>query len=114
MRCVAYNTFGAPDEVLHLADRPVPEPGSGEIRVRMTLSPIHNHDLWTIRGEYGVKPKLPAVGGTEAAGVVDKLGEGVADTGSRASAWRRAAVPAPGRNISSPGGAVVRSRRNQR
>jgi NADPH:quinone reductase len=77
MRCVAYNSFGVPDEVLHLAERPVPEPGRGEIRVRMTLSPIHNHDLWTIRGEYGVKPPLPAIGGTEAAGIVDKLGEGV-------------------------------------
>ena len=77
MRCVAYNAFGVPQEVLHLAERPVPEPGRGEIRVRMTLSPIHNHDLWTIRGEYGVKPPLPAIGGTEAAGIVDKLGEGV-------------------------------------
>ena len=77
MRCVAYNAFGVPHEVLHLAERPVPEPGPGEIRVRMTLSPIHNHDLWTIRGEYGVKPPLPAIGGTEAAGIVDKVGEGV-------------------------------------
>jgi NADPH:quinone reductase len=77
MRCVAYNSFGVPDEVLHLAERPIPEPGRGEIRVRMMLSPIHNHDLWTIRGEYGVKPPLPAIGGTEAAGIVDKLGEGV-------------------------------------
>ena len=77
MRCVAYNAFGVPHEVLYLAERPVPEPGRGEIRVRMTLSPIHNHDLWTIRGEYGVKPPLPAIGGTEAAGIVDKVGEGV-------------------------------------
>ncbi len=77
MRCVAYNVFGVPHEVLHLAERPVPEPGPDEIRVRMTLSPIHNHDLWTIRGEYGVKPPLPAIGGTEAAGIVDKAGEGV-------------------------------------
>jgi NADPH2:quinone reductase len=77
MRCVAYNAFGVPHEVLHLAERPVPKPGPGEIRVRMTLSPIHNHDLWTIRGEYGVKPQLPAIGGTEAAGIVDEVGEGV-------------------------------------
>ena len=57
---------------------PLPEArGRAEIRVRMVLSPIHNHDLWTIAGEYGVKPALPAIGGTEALGVVDKLGEGV-------------------------------------
>jgi NADPH:quinone reductase-like Zn-dependent oxidoreductase len=94
MRCVVYNAFGAPAEVLHLADRPVPEPGPGEIRVRMVLSPIHNHDLWTIRGEYGVKPALPAIGGTEALGVVDKLGEGVTTpalgqrvTGAAVNTW---------------------------
>ena len=78
MRCVVYNAFGIPAEVLHVEERPVPEAGPGEVRVRMVLSPIHNHDLWTIRGEYGVKPPLPAIGGTEALGVVDKLGEGVA------------------------------------
>ena len=77
MRCAVYDAFGVPAEVLHGAQRPVPEPGPGEIRLRMVLSPIHNHDLWTIRGEYGVKPPLPAIGGTEALGVVDKLGEGV-------------------------------------
>lgn len=36
-----------------------------------------NHDLWTIRGQYGYKPQLPAVGGTEVAGVIDAIGEGV-------------------------------------
>jgi len=109
MRSVVYNTFGVPAEVLHLADRPVPTPGPGEIRVRMVLSPIHNHDLWTIRGEYGVKPALPAIGGTEALGVVDLLGEGVTApalgqrvTGSAVNTWAeyfvaRAAtvIPAP-------------------
>ena len=40
----------------------------------MVLSPIHNHDLAIIRGIYGRKPELPAVAGTEALGVVDKVG----------------------------------------
>ena len=95
MRSVVYNAFGVPAEVLHLAERPVPDPGPGEIRVRMVLSPVHNHDLWTIRGEYGVKPVLPAIGGTEALGVVDKLGEGLTTpalgqrvtAGSAVSTW---------------------------
>lgn len=77
MRVIEYKAFGDPAVVLVSGERPMPEPGPGEIRVRMTLSPIHNHDLWTIRGSYGVKPELPAVGGTEAAGIVDALGEGV-------------------------------------
>lgn len=77
MRAVVFETFGDPAQVLRCVERPVPEPGPGEIRVRMILSPIHNHDLWTIRGDYGVKPVLPAIGGTEALGRVDALGEGV-------------------------------------
>jgi NADPH:quinone reductase-like Zn-dependent oxidoreductase len=41
------------------------------------LSPIHNHDLWTVRGSYGFKPEMPARAGTELVGVVESLGEGV-------------------------------------
>ena len=43
----------------------------------MILSPIHNHDLWTTRGSYGYKPALPAIGGTEAVGTIDAVGDGV-------------------------------------
>jgi NADPH:quinone reductase-like Zn-dependent oxidoreductase len=43
----------------------------------MSMASIHNHDLLTIAGQYGIKPDLPAVAGTEAVGVVDALGEGV-------------------------------------
>ncbi|MBN8941042.1 MAG: zinc-binding dehydrogenase [Rhizobiales bacterium] len=77
MRSVVHATFGDPTEVLTLADRPVPQPAAGQVRVKMTLASIHNHDLWTVLGSYGYKPQLPAIGGTEAAGVVDALGEGV-------------------------------------
>ncbi|RAS35292.1 zinc-binding dehydrogenase [Paraburkholderia bryophila] len=78
MRSVIYSAFGNPAEVLQLAERPTPNPGAGQVRIKATLSPIHNHDLWTIRGQYGYKPTLPAVGGTEVAGVIDAVGEGVA------------------------------------
>ncbi|MEO5805945.1 zinc-binding dehydrogenase [Devosia sp.] len=77
MRSVLYTEFGDPTRVLTLAERDLPQPGKGEARVRMAMSPIHNHDLSTIAGTYGIKPELPAVPGTEAVGVVDALGEGV-------------------------------------
>ncbi|GLQ89766.1 zinc-binding dehydrogenase [Dyella flagellata] len=77
MRSASYAAFGEPSEVLALNDSPVPQPGAGQVRIRTVLSPIHNHDLWTIRGQYGYKPQLPAIGGTEATGIVDALGEGV-------------------------------------
>lgn len=77
MRALVHPTFGEASDVLDVVERPLPEPGAGEVRVRTVLSPIHNHDLWTIRGTYGFKPELPAASGTEAVGVVDALGEGV-------------------------------------
>ena len=77
MRALVHHEFGDPAEVLAVEERPLPQPGAGEVRVRMLLSPIHNHDLWTVRGTYGYKPELPAQAGTEALGVVDAVGEGV-------------------------------------
>ncbi|WP_127795112.1 zinc-binding dehydrogenase [Agromyces sp. LHK192] len=77
MRALVHDRFGDPAEVLSVQEMPVPEPGPGQVRVRLVRSPIHNHDLWTVRGTYGYKPELPAVGGSEALGVVDALGDGV-------------------------------------
>lgn len=76
MQAVVIDRFGDPKDVLTATTVPTPEPGPGEVRVAMTLSPIHNHDLAIIRGVYGYRPPLPAVPGTEAVGVVDALGPG--------------------------------------
>ncbi len=77
MRSATYNEFGKPAEVLSLGDSPIPEPKADEVRVKTTLASIHNHDLLTIRGQYGFKPELPAIGGSEAVGVVDAVGANV-------------------------------------
>lgn len=77
MHALIHHTFGEAEDVLALEERPVPQPGPGQVRLRVALSPIHNHDLWTVRGTYGFKPELPAASGTEALGVVDALGDGV-------------------------------------
>jgi NADPH:quinone reductase-like Zn-dependent oxidoreductase len=77
MRGVGHDTFGAPEQVLTTREVDKPSVGSGQLLVRMILSPIHNHDLVTVKGAYGVKPALPAVGGTEAVGVVEAVGEGL-------------------------------------
>ncbi|UHS61262.1 zinc-binding dehydrogenase [Agrobacterium vaccinii] len=77
MRSATHDVFGEPQDVLALKDAPVPKPGEGQLRIRTLLSPIHNHDLWTVRGNYGYKPPLPgAIGGSEAVGIVEELGEG--------------------------------------
>ncbi|WP_291374422.1 zinc-binding dehydrogenase [Acinetobacter sp. UBA6720] len=77
MQSIIHHHFGEPVDVLEAADMPMPEPKAGEVRIKMILSPMHNHDVWTVRGSYGYKPALPAIGGSEAVGVVDALGEGV-------------------------------------
>ena len=78
MKAAVHDVFGEPKDVMETREVALPEPGAGEVRVATLLSPIHNHDLWTIRGNYGYKPPLPgAIGGSEAAGFVDAVGEGV-------------------------------------
>ena len=77
MRAVTHDTFGDPAEVLRQSDRPVPQPGPGQVRLKVILSPVHNHDLSTVRGQYGYRPELPAIGGTEAVGIIDAVGEGL-------------------------------------
>lgn len=79
MRSATYDHFGKPTEVLSLGDRPTPEPKANEVRVKTILASIHNHDLLTIRGQYGFKPELPAIGGSEAVGIIDAVGDEVKD-----------------------------------
>ena len=76
MRSVVAETLGEPSEVLHLQTRPLPEPGAGQVRIRVTAVPVHASDLHTIRGRYGFTPEFPTVPGIESVGVIDELGSG--------------------------------------
>jgi NADPH:quinone reductase-like Zn-dependent oxidoreductase len=77
MKSAVYSQFGSPEEVLTSQETDKPRPGPGQVLVRMLLSAVHNHDLMTIAGQYGFKPALPAIPGTEAVGIIEALGEGV-------------------------------------
>ncbi|MBI1347773.1 zinc-binding dehydrogenase [bacterium] len=77
MRSVIFERFGEPAEVLKVVDRPVPEPGAGQVRVRMIASPVNPSDLMTIRGTYGKRPDLPAVPGYEGVGIVEASNAGL-------------------------------------
>jgi NADPH:quinone reductase-like Zn-dependent oxidoreductase len=77
MRAVRFTSFGEPTEVLSLEDLPTPEPGPGQVLIRMRVRPINPSDLFAIRGQYGRLPKLPATPGMEGAGVIEALGPGV-------------------------------------
>lgn len=77
MRALMHHEFGNPSDVLVVEDIPVPDPDPGEVRVATILAVIHNHDLWTIAGNYGFKPELPARAGTEAVGIIAAIGADV-------------------------------------
>lgn len=56
---------------------PTPEPRAGEVRVAIRAASLNFPDSLTIVGKYQIKPELPFVPGSEFAGVVDAVGDGV-------------------------------------
>ncbi|MGI8401212.1 MAG: NAD(P)H-quinone oxidoreductase [Gemmatimonadaceae bacterium] len=74
MKAVVITKPGGP-EVLRLEDRPKPQPGIGQIRVRVRTSALNRADLMQREGNYPVPPGAPAdISGMEYAGEVDTLG----------------------------------------
>src|SRR5882762_1747626 len=57
---------------------PTPEPKAGEVRVAIRAASLNFPDLLIVQNKYQMKPPLPFVPGSEYAGVVDAVGEGVA------------------------------------
>jgi NADPH:quinone reductase-like Zn-dependent oxidoreductase len=114
MKAVVFESFGNPSEVLQVRDLPVPEPGPGQVQVRMLASPINPSDLLYVRGQYGSRPKLPATPGFEGVGIVEaagagllgrlRLGKRVAVLGSEAGTWREQVVVPAKRVVPVPAG----------
>ncbi len=82
MRAIQISEYGGP-EVLRLVDLPTPEPGTGEVLVRVSLAGVNFADTHRRTNTYLAKEDLPFVPGTEVAGVREDTGERVvALTGS--------------------------------
>ncbi len=80
MKSVRFRQYGEPAKVLAVEERPVPEPGKDEARVRMLATPVNPSDLLYVRGLYaGVQAHFPAPAGFEGVGIVDALGPGARD-----------------------------------
>ncbi|MEV5742844.1 alcohol dehydrogenase catalytic domain-containing protein [Microbispora rosea] len=83
MRAIVYSETGDSD-VLRLAERPVPEPGPGEVRVRVVRSGVNPTDWKARRGRLGHPEAVPNQDG---AGIVDAVGPGVTAVGPGDRVW---------------------------
>lgn len=77
MRALRFHRHGSPAEVLQLDEIPTPDPGPGQVRVRLTHRSLNPADLSAVKGTYGALRDLPASGGNEGVGTVEALGAGV-------------------------------------
>jgi NADPH2:quinone reductase len=74
MKAIQISAVGGP-EVLQLTELPIPEPGTGQVLMRVEAVGVNFVELYFRKGVY--KTTLPFIPGTEAAGTVEKLGPGV-------------------------------------
>ncbi|MGQ9736208.1 MAG: quinone oxidoreductase family protein [Thermaceae bacterium] len=74
MKGIRVHAYGGP-EVLQLEDLPLPQPGPGEVLVRVEYAGVNFIDIYRRRGLYSLP--LPFILGEESAGVVEDVGKGV-------------------------------------
>lgn len=76
MKAILCNQWGGP-ETLRLADIALPEPGPGQVRIRIAAAGVNFPDVLIIQKKYQMQPTLPFVPGAEVAGTIDAVGAGV-------------------------------------
>jgi len=74
MKAIQIHETGGP-EVLQLADLPIPQPGPGQVLIRVEAIGVNFIEIYFRKGVY--KASLPLTPGSEAAGTVEELGPGV-------------------------------------
>ena len=76
MKAVLFHNHGGP-EVLEYSDFPTPQPGPGQVLVRLKAAALNRLDLWVRNGWPGIKLEYPHIPGADGAGEIAGLGEGV-------------------------------------
>jgi NADPH:quinone reductase len=76
MKAILVHQFGGP-EVLKLEEVPTPKPAAGQVLVRIHAAGVNPYDTYMRAGTYAVKPPLPYTPGSDGAGVIEAVGEGV-------------------------------------
>jgi len=78
MKAILFHEHGGP-EVLTYADLATPEPGPGEVLVKLEAAALNRLDLWVREGWPGIKLEYPHIPGADGAGTVAAIGEGVSE-----------------------------------
>ena len=86
MKAAVVNAFHQP---LAIEDRPIPEPGTGQVVVKIEASGLCHTDIHAANGDWPVKPSPPFVPGHEGVGTVTRTGAGV----TRLREGDRVAIP---------------------
>ena len=86
MKAAVVNAFHQP---LAIEDRPIPEPGTGQVVVKIEASGLCHTDIHAANGDWPVKPSPPFVPGHEGVGTVTRVGAGV----TRLQEGDRVAIP---------------------
>lgn len=76
MKAVVCDAWGTPD-TLQVKDVPLPEPGPGQVRIRVWVAAVNFPDALLVAGKYQFKPDFPFSPGAEFSGTVSALGDGV-------------------------------------
>jgi NADPH2:quinone reductase len=76
MKVIQFEQHGEP-EVLQLVERPQPVPGAGEVLIKVKAIGLNYAETMHRRGMYPQPVPLPMIPGTDVAGVIEQLGEGV-------------------------------------
>jgi NADPH2:quinone reductase len=76
MKAVLCKAFGPPESLV-VEEVPSPDPGPGEVVVSVKAASVNFPDVLIIQNKYQFKPQLPFSPGSEVAGVVKTIGDGV-------------------------------------
>lgn len=76
MKAIMVHQFGGP-EVLKYEDVPTPQPAAGQVLVRVHAAGVNPYDTYMRSGTYAIKPPLPYTPGSDAAGEVEAVGQGI-------------------------------------
>ncbi|MFZ3309987.1 MAG: zinc-binding dehydrogenase [Xanthobacteraceae bacterium] len=77
MRALVLRQHGSLDDLEVAADYPTPQPGDGEVVIRVRAASFNYHDVFTVRGMPGIKVPLPVIIGLDMAGEIAEVGGGV-------------------------------------